>query len=546
MAIPPLEIRVSADTASAEAGLKRVGIATREVGETSQRSSRGIQNIALQLNQVGQQAAVTGNVFQALSIQLPDMLAGFGGLAPAIAGAALGLGAAFIPHLLQTKDATDQVGKSLEAMNDQMGAFNKLVKDGKTPLDELVQKFGSFADEIQRATPVAQNAALSDLIDRFDETKEAIAGPLQRFNDLKKMFADLIQKEIELGSKTQANAEFFETLQKTMGDVAMQMRLAANEMGLSVSQASALGSAMSALEGAEGPKQIADAASNALEAIEKMGFDLGEMPEQIRPLVLALREVQTDTAQVTTELGQTGENAGGAASNVDILTSNLTLAKEQAKLLKEEMEAIATFEQAGKGLSAMDLYGDFIAYQESRLAAPDEPVKRFAKQVKKSKFDVKDAFGGMFDELDKIEKKSGDAFTSMANNFKAGTEKMTRIGQAFAATETLLNAYRAYNQTIADPSLPWFAKLAAGASVLAAGLNAVNAVKSIGGGGGGGSVGGGIPSTSTTTAPAPAPLDVRVAGLGASDLISGAALSDLFDRLQDEAGDRGFTVSFAT
>ena len=74
-------------------------------------------------------------------------------------------------------------------------------------------------------------------------------------------------------------------------------------------------------------------------------------------------------------------------------------------------------------------------------------------------------------------------FGQMATSFQTGSEKMQRVARTFGAIEALINAYRAYNQTLADPSLPFFAKFAAAASVLSAGIGAVNAIKGSGGGG---------------------------------------------------------------
>lgn len=98
MSLPAIEVEILADPSSAVSGFSKAASAqkafeaqTAKVSRTANINTHALRNVSMQLNQVGQQAAVTGNFMQALSIQLPDMLAGFGGLAPAIAGAALGL-----------------------------------------------------------------------------------------------------------------------------------------------------------------------------------------------------------------------------------------------------------------------------------------------------------------------------------------------------------------------------------------------------------------------------------------------------------------------
>ncbi len=74
-------------------------------------------------------------------------------------------------------------------------------------------------------------------------------------------------------------------------------------------------------------------------------------------------------------------------------------------------------------------------------------------------------------------------FGGMADALQSGNERMQAIGKKFAAIEALMNAWRAFNQVLADPSVPAYAKIPQGLAVLGA---AMNAVKAIGGGGGAG------------------------------------------------------------
>ena len=136
--------------------------------------------------------------------------------------------------------------------------------------------------------------------------------------------------------------------------------------------------------------------------------------------------------------------------------------------------------------------------------------------------------------------KAGAFFGDMADALANGNEEMMRISKAFGAAEALINAWRAYSQTLADPTLPFFAKFAAGAKVLAAGMAAVNAIKGSGKGGGGGGA-----STAANVNGAPAPLEVRLSGISPNTLVSGADIGALLDRLTDEAGDRGYRLMIA-
>lgn len=82
---------------------------------------------------------------------------------------------------------------------------------------------------------------------------------------------------------------------------------------------------------------------------------------------------------------------------------------------------------------------------------------------------------------------------ALATAFEGNSKKMAGVAKTFAGVESLINAFRAFNQVLADPTLPWYAKIGAAASILAAGMQTVNAIRSIStsGGGGGGRGGGG-------------------------------------------------------
>jgi hypothetical protein len=131
-------------------------------------------------------------------------------------------------------------------------------------------------------------------------------------------------------------------------------------------------------------------------------------------------------------------------------------------------------------------------------------------------------------DLQKADQFLGD----MASAFQSGNEDMLRISKAFGAAQALVSAFTGAAEALA------FAK------VLATGLGAVQSIKGVTPGGGGASAAGAV--ASAAAAPAASPLDVRLSGMSADEFISGASLESLFDRLQDEAGDRGLRVSFAT
>lgn len=79
----------------------------------------------------------------------------------------------------------------------------------------------------------------------------------------------------------------------------------------------------------------------------------------------------------------------------------------------------------------------------------------------------------------------------------AHSNKMTRLIQSVGAAQALINTYIGASQTLADPTLPFWAKVGAVAKTIATGMGLVNAIK--GGGassGGGGGVSSSVPDSS--------------------------------------------------
>lgn len=73
----------------------------------------------------------------------------------------------------------------------------------------------------------------------------------------------------------------------------------------------------------------------------------------------------------------------------------------------------------------------------------------------------------------------------MASAFASGNEEMMRISKVFGAGEALINAWRTFTQVMADPSLPFFAKLPAAISLFGSAVQAVSAIQGVGKGGSG-------------------------------------------------------------
>jgi len=165
--------------------------------------------------------------------------------------------------------------------------------------------------------------------------------------------------------------------------------------------------------------------------------------------------------------------------------------------------------------------------------------------------------GALFQQISNLQK--GKLGEQLSNNVKywgqlvqqsgVGGKRLFAVLKIFGAAESLINAFRAFNQVLADPTLGFYAKFAAAAAVLASGLQMVAAIQSASMGGGGGG-GGGAASAAAGRGggnPTVAPQETRPRGPSVSLTLVGdqgfsrAQIVQIAEALND-AGDEGQLV----
>lgn len=133
-------------------------------------------------------------------------------------------------------------------------------------------------------------------------------------------------------------------------------------------------------------------------------------------------------------------------------------------------------------------------------------------------------------------------FGQLANIASAGGQKSAKAVAVFQAIEGTINAYGAAIKALNTPGLGLAGRFAAYASVLAAGLKGVSAIRSAGGIGGGSAGSGGGGRGSATVAPTSAastPQTVFIDSIDPKSLYSGETLINLFEAFYDENDRRG-------
>lgn len=182
-------------------------------------------------------------------------------------------------------------------------------------------------------------------------------------------------------------------------------------------------------------------------------------------------------------------------------------------------------------------------YREAKLGSEEE-FNDLEKQIKEDHLrdlaELEQA--AQRDRLQSI----GGAFGDLAGLMTSENAKLFKIGQASAIAEATVSGYQAAvdawqkGMSIGGPPV---AAAFAGASVIKTGalINQIASASPTGGGGGNSNAGGsGVPAVA-----AQGPLQVQLSGLGDSDILRGADVGMLLERLNTEAGDRGFNLVVA-
>lgn len=140
-------VGVSADSASKR--LKGMGDAANDAGGKMAGAMGDMRMTTMQLSQVAQQGAATGQWMQAFAIQLPDLALAFGPVgiaAGAVAGALLMLAPAFVGAGREAKLMEDK----LSAADDSIQALARSAKASQMSLADMSKAYGASADEVER------------------------------------------------------------------------------------------------------------------------------------------------------------------------------------------------------------------------------------------------------------------------------------------------------------------------------------------------------------------------------------------------------------
>jgi hypothetical protein len=575
---------LQSDLTKAEAGVKKVGAAatvaqTKTTGFTGGLSKLGnvsgstrakIQNTSFQLQDIAVQLQGGTRASTVFAQQLPQLLGGFGALG-AVLGVVAGVGIPALAFAFSSAGGSaDTLEDSVDRLRDALDKYIQASKNASMTTKELHEKFGEGAEGLRSTYELLEQIAANEAQRAIDGVGKSLSNLLGAIGDgeSRTALADFFDVNIFLAF-TDAQREAREEARLLTAQFQRQQKALDDYEGNLDGQIEAT---KALLDSARALANLKDGISETEEAlIKQLAEALAVMQEQKAALegsVSAARSLSDEMAfiaslspEVQARMVVSGVEAGNIPPEAlaDLPMSDAD--KAMQKILERRRKLARTPEKKKRGGSKKTdpLVGELERLESSLMTEEELQLASFDRQQEtlraalEKKLLTRKEFNELIEdaEAQHAEKMAGIAvykygdtlaqtgqfMGDMASAMQSGNDKMLKVARVFGAAEALINSYRAYNQVIADPSLPWFAKIPAAVSVLGAGLGMVNAIKGVSSGGGSAAASGGASSASSGSASAPQTSNNVAISLTGGDMFSRTQVVELISKINDAVDD---------
>lgn len=492
----------------------------------------------------------------------------------------------------ETVDAADELEDRYEALEMLTGALTAANDILNMSMVELTNTYGTAALRVREFALLQSELRIAELTQSLSEHSSILAEVSDKYTgasgNVTNLRTGLLAIQRDFGLSSEAAAEFRNQLTQVSTARTFEQQVAALENIDALLRANGVSAADIPPELAKALAEMIDL-SNETDAARKLAGDLAGaasgIAAAIDPAIDSAAALKNELAAALSLLnavnrqesltysGRGGDprqfEEGGRLSS-DVYTADMNYTDPQDIIDKFNAKAAKAASRGGSkskgGRGAVDPYQKNLEaltkslqteretidawYVESQSLIDDrrsiellgveghaEAKLRIEQEYQERLADIQGAYQG--DALHRTETFMG----SMAAALQGGNDKMQAAAQAFASVEALINAYRAYNQVMADPSLPWYAKIPAAAGVLAAGMKTVQSIKSLSGSGGGSATSSAPSAGSSTTTTTPQRAIIQLEGSMAQ--VVGPMMDTIIKTLQKDSKDGVIIEGFA-
>lgn len=524
----------------------------------SSRAGKSLNRFGMYAQQVGYQVGdffvqvQSGtNVFVAFGQQATQLA----GLLPGVAGAVVGIGIAISTTLLAMWDRSRQAASGIKEFEDALKNARDASKDLQAENERLARGFedlsqAAFAQAVEQAyakvLEAEQNLAALRENEGGHRKRNRVLALQQAQADLDVANAELdsLRERLKLNQQLRDQQEQNVVFTDALAESTEKAR----------SKAQAYVESVSKLE-----EELGVAAVDAL-ALADVDLSKGVSAAAKEAAKLAASLGVSLTAAINIMNLQSSKKYSGRGGDPRKVGSgdytNQLGYKTVDQLIKEMTGKGGGSEDPLKG--QLEQLQKFLSTEQELLLMEYETRQETLEQSLEKEYITRQQYNEMFSELERKKAQDIAAIESTANAQRlgdmssffgaaasvaaAGGDRMTKVVAAFQGAQAVISAYSAYAQVLADPSFigrPW-ARFAAGAKVLAAGLGAVRAIKGAGSSGSASGAAAAVPATASVE-----PQRVIVEGLDRNSLYTGEQLSNIFEALYKENKDRGFVFEVA-
>lgn len=544
----------------AEGGANRLAGATQTVGVRSVLASNGFRNFAQQMNQVGQQTAATGNFMNALAIQLPDILLGFGTLGIAI-GAVAPLMVGFVGSLIDATDEAEVFEDRLDSLETVLSSLSDVTNLLELDVFELTERFGRQSEVVRGLIINLAEFRVSTARDSLREYAELAQIGTERFGRLAESIAANAVEIAELERQGGAFAQV--RLDEIAADTARAAESMAEEFGITSDEAIRLSQAFSDLNSASTTEDINRELVELDELMDQLGISTEQIPDELEVAIARMSELGILTAELEAAM----DRVAGAAAGVNFGSSfpGLFNADGSIALPPTDDDDGGGGGRGGGGRGRRDEFADDLERLRESLRTETEVVNEwYAEQqailanqrameilgveqhnelLERLEQEHQDRLRGITDGSngDRLATLN-DFFGEAATLMQSGNKKLFKIGQAAAIANAVVNghsaAIAAWDKGMQAGGLPLAAAYAAvSVAKTASHIAAIRSASSSGGGSSGGSASpSGITAESNQQQQQQTRAIIQVQGLGRTRF-SVDEINEIIQGIQDASDD---------
>ncbi|WP_425092010.1 phage tail tape measure C-terminal domain-containing protein [Tropicimonas sp. S265A] len=133
-----------------------------------------LRNVGLQMNQVAQQGAITGDFLTALAFQLPDILLGFG-TAGVLAGTVAGFLTPLVTSMFEAEEGAEAFEKASDRLQGALDRYRESSDLSRMSTEELTDQFGSASVGLAATLALLREIESSEAQRALDEVATSVS-----------------------------------------------------------------------------------------------------------------------------------------------------------------------------------------------------------------------------------------------------------------------------------------------------------------------------------------------------------------------------------